>query len=179
MCKFEQFWKTTQTSLIIFEKKTDNKQTRLKQKKRRRGSLAVFQCTLQFLCLFQIYGNNCITILSSPALPVCLNTHSSPIYINCLDLQCEHVGAANYRMRIPCGIVLSENGRIPACLTFLTVWYLWVLSLWHLLFRLLLKFLLVSVEGEQGSLLFHCPFWFRSCLKLYESPREHWPLKVH
>ena len=86
------------------------------------------------------------------------------------------VGAKN-RMRIPCGTAPSENGGIPACLTFLTDQYLWVLSLWYFLsvsFRVSSRF--GSITGSSS-----CPFCFfflASCLKLHESPREHWPFEV-
>ena len=42
----------------------------------------------------------------------------------------------NDRTRIPLGIAPSGNECRPVCPTFLTDWYLWILSLWCLLFRL-------------------------------------------
>ena len=131
-----------------------------------------FNTPIEFLWFVRLCGNCSLTICCSPALPVRLNTHVSM----CICSVNMPVGANN-RMWIPFGIVSSGNECRPDSLTFPTDWYLWVLSLSHLLLRLLSRFFVVS-EGER-DLLFPLPILFTSFLNLHESPREHCPFEIH
>ena len=129
-------------------------------------------------------SSHCMAIVtlpsvSSSALPVRLNTHLSIHLHPSWDLYRVNIlVGANDHMRIPFGFAPCENGRIPAYLTLLTDWYLWVLSLsvspFFVTFRVPSRF----IGGGTG--FSYVPFLlFWSCLMLHDSPRQHWPSEVH